>query len=91
MANLTVLVIIFLVMMTQATMLPVHGARALERVELVAVAEASSPAKPPSSTSLRVPALIPFDGSFGEEEAYGPSAAEYLAPDCTYKTPVFGP
>nr|CAB3492989.1 unnamed protein product [Digitaria exilis] len=73
MANLTVLVIIFLVVMTQATMLPVDGARALE---LVAVAEASSPVKPPSSTSLRVPALIPFDGSFGEEEAYGPAAAE---------------
>ncbi|RCV40583.1 hypothetical protein SETIT_9G066400v2 [Setaria italica] len=85
MANLAVLVTVFLV--AEAIMLPaVHGARPLESVELVA----SSVAKPPSSTSLQVPALVPLDGHF-EEEADGPAAAGYLVTDCTHKTPVNGP
>ncbi|CAL4936837.1 unnamed protein product [Urochloa decumbens] len=88
MAKLAALTTLLAVAM--ATILSVHGARTLERVDRVTILEASSVAKPPSSTSLEVTALIPFDGPF-EEVADGPIAAGYRVADCTYKTPALGP
>ncbi|OEL15284.1 hypothetical protein BAE44_0023691 [Dichanthelium oligosanthes] len=88
MAKLAALTTLLAVAM--ATILSVHGARTLERVDQVTILEASPVAKPPSSTSLEVVALIPFDGPF-EEAADGPITAGYRATDCTHKTPVSGP
>ncbi|OEL37732.1 hypothetical protein BAE44_0001249, partial [Dichanthelium oligosanthes] len=51
MAKLAVLVTFVLLVVVEAIMLPVHGARTLESVELVTVREVSSVAKPPSSTT----------------------------------------
>ncbi|PUZ36734.1 hypothetical protein GQ55_9G060700 [Panicum hallii var. hallii] len=89
MARLAVLATaLLLLVVAEAILLPVHSARPLGSVELVAVREASSSsvAKPPS---LRVPALIPFDRRY-VEEADGPAAASYLVTDCTHKTPANG-
>ncbi|AQK61826.1 hypothetical protein Zm00014a_034364 [Zea mays] len=84
-ASLTTLLLLIVVVM--ATVSSVHGARAFERVDQVAILhEPSLEANPPSATLLEVEALVPFD----EEAVDGPVGYD-LATDCTRKTPVFGP
>ncbi|KAG2602249.1 hypothetical protein PVAP13_5KG663100 [Panicum virgatum] len=81
---------VLVVIVAEAMVLAVHGARPLGIMEeLVTTREASSSslvAKPPS---LRIPALISFDQRY-VEEADSPAAALYLMTDCTHKTPANG-
>jgi hypothetical protein len=90
MAKLAALMGLLAVAMAMATILSVHCARILEKVDQVTILEVSSVEKPPSSTLLEAAALIPFDGPF-EEVADGPIAAGWHATDYAHETPVFIP
>jgi hypothetical protein len=93
MAKLASLTTLLLIIVVMATVSFVHGARALERVDQVAILhEPSLEVNPPSPTLLEVEAMVPFDGLLLEEATDGPVRGSwYLATDCTRKTPAFGP